>query len=468
MSSRRPFSGGQGAQVDATSSRLDDASSPDVPPPSVGIELVGFGPGGVDLDSLGSDLANTPNRAAQTRSLVGVAALLVAAFFGLFLLGRSDSASRDASVDRATELPSVLEDPTVVDGEAESAATSVEGLGEGNVAVLTDDEQWEQTFAQSQIAALPLVDRDLLDGLVIAWISDSDRLVLRSLETGSALETSVLAEHDLPPLPKHIKLIGARNATWLVDLLEPEKSGKLSQTVRMVRLGTEIDSYGFISEQDDGPTSYFVGSLWGPSMTGTAETPQSWTTLPVDGTGIVVSSPTAESSSIRGGGLELLPRHVGRVVAASADHVAGVSCDNRLQCVGSVARWDGSEQQMFDANALSSAATVRISPDGARLLSVIGNEWTLFDLAADRATTWVELIEVDSTLTWTPDSQAVMWVAQGTLLAIDLGPGGEANARDYRPSLVSPFGAIGGRLPTSEMKIYDLEKVHELDASEGE
>jgi len=411
-----------------------DRSSP-AAPPSVGIELLDYDQSPVDLDVGRSDLPQVSGRSSQLRSLVAVGGLLGFAFLALFLLSSSST-------------------PPTAEPSPESAAprvTTPVSTTTPTTSIPTEDE--------AQVAlleSLERVDPELVAGLVVAWVDEDDQLQLQSLDEG-ALPVGRMADHDLPPLPQHIQLIGGENSTWLVDLLEPERSGKLSNTVRMVRLGAELDSYGFISENDAGPTDFFVGSLWGPSMNGTAQAPDSWTILPVPGTGIVVSSPTAQSSSIGGSGMEPLPRHVGRVVAATPDHVAGVTCDNRLQCVGAVSRWDGTDQQLFDANALNNEATVRISPDGRLLLSIIGRRWTVYDLEAD-SSFFMNGLPVDSTITWTPDSNALLWVAQGTLVAVEVET---ETSTIHKPRLVSPIGAVGPRLANSDLAVYDMGQVLE-------
>lgn len=433
---------------------MDGAKTGSSLPPSVGIELLGYGPGGSDLasDDLGpSHERSRPNQAGTLAAVVG---LLGLAFVGLVLLG---STGTDDSFDQQEATPSSIEPPQDPDGQTSDDETDevVDGLDP------------EGLFRQEQLeylSRLSSVDTDIVEGLVIAWVRDDDQLELRSLETGVALPVATLAQHDVPPLPEHIQLIGGENATWLIDLLEPARSGKLSNSVRMVRLGSELDSYGFISENEEAPTDFFVGSLWGPAMNGTAQAPKSWTILPVPGAGIVVSSPTAESSVVRGGGFEALPRSVGRAIAASPDHIAGVACDNRLECVGSVSRWDGSEQQIIDANALSNDAIVRISPDGRLLLSVQGTRWSLFDLEGNSSHFWTERLAVDDTITWTPDSRALVWVAEGTLVSLDVT--GIGRDVDGLPAarIVSPIGAIGARLANSDVAVFDVDLV--LESSE--
>ncbi len=428
-----------------------------MPPPSVGVQLLDYGPGGADLELSDIDLTHQPSRSTQTGALVAVAALVGLALLALALLNSSTPGGSDRQPDVA--IPQVIERP-IERPEIEQAQETQEPLSEAEIEAIKEaSTRREELAAQVEILnELAPVERDLLDGLVIAWIRDNDELQVRRLDSGEPLPVSVLAKHDLPPLPKHIRLIGGRNATWLIDLLEPEKSGKLSNTVQMVRLDSTLDSYGFISETEDGPTDFFVGSLWGPSMNGTAQTPKSWDILPVAGAGIVVSSPTAQSSSIRGSGLEQLPRSVGRAVAATPDHVVGVACDNRLQCMGAVSRWDGSEQELFDANALVRAATIRLSPDGARLLSVVGEEWTLIDLASNTSMTWTQPLAVDDSISWTPDSRAVTWVVAETLVAVDLNA--EANS-GFSATRVSPIGGFGPRLPESDVAVFDVAEVLE-------
>lgn len=447
MGRTRPSGGGQDSRDNEVELEAPVATAP----PSVGVELLGYGPGGADLNLGDAAVPDAQSKSTQVAALGSVAGLLGLALLALLLLGSSSSSPGEGD-DAQVALPQVQETPSVPP-ETSPGESEVDEPTEAALAAAERAQQLEY------LGALGTVRDGLLDDMVVAWIGADDQLQLRSLETGSGLPVSALAKHDLPPLPVHIQLLGAENATWLVDLVDPVNSGKLSNEVRMVRFGAGLDSYGFISENSDGPTDFFVGSLWGPSMNGTAQTPKDWTILPVAGKGIVVSSPTAESSSIQGSGIEPLPRRVGRVVAANHDHVAGVSCDNRLQCVGAVSRWDGSDQQQVDANALTNDAIVRISPDGGHLLSIKGDRWTVFDLDDDSYTMWDGRLGVDDTITWSPDSAALLWIVEETLVAIDVS---QSDIDGFPARLVSPVGALGPRLSGSDVVVYDVTTVSEL------
>ena len=85
-----------------------------------------------------------------------------------------------------------------------------------------------------QLASAPA---EWVTDMVIAFVDDAGRLRVRSLDTSEDLDVGVMATTNLPPLADHVHLLGAPGATWLLDLEEPERSGKLSNTVRMVRFG---------------------------------------------------------------------------------------------------------------------------------------------------------------------------------------------------------------------------------------
>ncbi len=301
------------------------------------------------------------------------------------------------------------------------------------------------------IDQLPTTPIDMIDNIVIAWVDDRRRLSVQHLSTGEDLGVSRLAKTNLPPLPERIHLIGAENSTWLIDLLEPENSGELSNTVRMVRLGQDLDSYAFISSNPGEDTEFFVGSLWGPSMAGTATAPASAAVLTVARRGIVVASQAAESSVLLGDGLDPLPTRLGRIVAASPSLVAGIFCDDLGRCSGRVAGWDGSNEVEIWADALGSPV-VRISPDERYVLAAGGDTWTLYDLESGSRVSWTTAIRANDTLTWSPDSRSVFWIDDTDVLAHSI------VTEPRQMSRVRQAGSLGDRLPGSDVALFLLEQ----------
>ena len=334
-----------------------------------------------------------------------------------------------------------------VDGQGAASTTTVPNVGESNVV---------ERVEQASVTAAPIIDQlpttpdALLEGLVIAWVDDERQLRLQRLGDGEALGVSRLARTNLPPLPERIHLIGAENSTWLIDLEVPENSGELSNTVRMVRLGEDLDSYGFISTNEGTDTEFFVGSLWGPAATGTATAPASAAVLTVPRRGIVVASQSAQSSVLLGDGLNPLPTRLGRIVAASRTLVAGIFCDDLGRCVGRVANWDGSNEIGIWADALG-APVVRISPDEQYVLTAGGETWTLYDLVANTRESWTTAIPANDTLTWSPDSRAVFWIDGEDLLAHTVA------TEPRQMSRVRQFKRVGDRLPGSDVSLFALE-----------
>lgn len=274
--------------------------------------------------------------------------------------------------------------------------------------------------AEQFLDQLPTTPEEWLAGQVLVWVDENENLRARRLDNGVDLPVSVLAQTNLPPLPDHVHLVGAENATWLFDLEEPERSGKLSNSVRMVRLGTGLDSYGFSSTNDAGATEFFVGSLWGPAMNGLAEVDSTTTVLSVPGTGIISSGRDATSAVLRGSGFEALPSRLGRIVAASASRVLGIHCDDLGRCVGRIAAWDGSDEQQIDASLLTSPV-VRISPDSRFIVAGGGSALHVIDLESGSQESWPLEISPDASLTWASDSRTVFFLVEGSLVAVRVG-----------------------------------------------
>lgn len=297
------------------------------------------------------------------------------------------------------------------------------------------------------IDQLPSTPPDLVDGHVLAWIDDRGMLRARRLVDGTDLEVSALAQTNLPPLPEHIHLLGAPNATWLLDVEEPQRSGKLSNTVRMVRLGDGLDSYGFSSEDESGTTEFFVGSLWGPAMNGLAEVDATSTVFSVPRAGIIASSRDATSEVLRGSGFEPLPSRLGRIVAASPRLVAGIHCDDLGRCVGRVAGWNGDDELQVDAAALSSPV-IRISPDDRLLAAAGGSTLSIIDLETGVNRQWPLSLSIDDSMAWSLDSSTVFAVVEGAVVAM------QVRSPELALSRVRTAGTLGARLDGADVAIF--------------
>ncbi len=298
-----------------------------------------------------------------------------------------------------------------------------------------------------QLASAPT---EWVTDMVIAFVDDAGRLRVRSLDTSEDLDVGVMATTNLPPLADHVHLLGAPGATWLLDLEEPERSGKLSNTVRMVRFGSGLDSYGFSSTRDDGTIEFFLGSLWGPAMNGLAEVEASSAVFYVPGTGIIAAGRDGTSSVLRGSGFEPMPSRLGRVVAATRSHVAGIHCDDLGRCVGRFAKWDGADERQVEADLLA-MPFVRISPDGRSVLTAGVSSWHLIDVESGTSVRWDLRLVPDDSLVWSDDSSTVFLVADGSLVAIrpaDQGP---------PVALVRSAYPIDDRLAGSDIGIFPYQ-----------
>jgi|GEM_PF-6940739 len=333
-----------------------------------------------------------------------------------------------------------------VGGQGAASTTTVPNVGESDVV---------ERVEQAPVTAVPIIDQlpttpdALLDGLVIAWVDDVRQLQLQRLGDGEALDVSRLARTNIPPLPERVYLIGAENSTWLIDLEVPENSGELSNTVRMVRLGQDLDSYAFISSNEGADTEFFVGSLWGPAATGTATAPASAAVLTVPRRGVVVATQAAQSSVLFGDGLERLPTRLGRIVAAGKSLVVGIFCDDLGRCIGRVANWDGSNEREIRADALGSPV-VRISPDERFIVTTGGETWTVYDLWEGSVSSWTSALLPNETLSWAPDSTSVFWVDDG-LLVHQVIDGGRRGAL----SVVRQVGSLGEPLAQSDVIVLE-------------
>lgn len=257
---------------------------------------------------------------------------------------------------------------------------------------------------------------DRLAGLARVSIGDDRRLVVRRLDDGTDL---AVATHSTvgPPLPATIALLGAPNSTWLVDLEDIGRSGEISNTVRLVRLGDGVDSYGFVSTREGGETDFFVGSFWGPAASGLDELDESTGVFHVADTGIIASTTSGRSSVLRPGGFEPLPSRLGRIVAASPMWIVGVHCDAVGRCVGRIASWDGLDEREVDAELLV-RPVVTLSPDGRHLVTGGMGRWDLLDLESGRHTTMESPLAPDGPVAWAPDSSGVFFVVDGVLVTM--------------------------------------------------
>lgn len=294
---------------------------------------------------------------------------------------------------------------------------------------------------------LPSTADEIVDDQVLVWIDGDGMLRARRLLDGAELELSVLAENNLPPLPEHIHLLGATNGTWLLDLLEPERSGKLSNTVRMVRFGDRLDSYGFSSVDESGTTEFFVGSLWGPAMNGLAEVDASTAVFFVPRAGIISSGRDATSQVLRGSGFEPMPSRLGRIVAASRGLVAGIHCDDLGRCVGRVSSWDGAGEVQVDATTLS-APVVRISPDERFIIATGGSTLSLIDLESGSQRQWSIGLDIDDSLVWSTDSSTAFAIVDDAVVAL------QVTTRELSLSQVRSSGAIDSRLEGADVAVF--------------
>lgn len=410
----------------ARSRRLDDTSLRSVTPVEVewidGPDRTGLGP---------SPTPDASGLKRWSRLASGGLLLLGAALFAVALGARDESvedrSAAETSADQSTRQAAARRSAPLAGG------TAVDGSAD------VDDGAF--------IDQLPNVPDSWVEGQVLTWIDASGQLQLRSLETGEVIGVNTLASATLPPLPEHVHLLGSENSTWLLDLKVPARSGKLSNTVRMVRLGSGLDSYGFSSTGENGQTEFFVGSLWGPAMNGLAEVDARHDVFYVPKTGIIVASQDAKSSTVVGSGLEALPSRLGRIVAASPERVAGIHCDDLGRCVGRIARWDGSDEVQVDAAALS-LPVVRMSPDSRYVLSGGGSSWNLLDLEVGSMNSWETRFSANDSLVWSPDSSTVFFIADGALLALRVTDPTVPIARVRR------VGDIEARLERSDVAVF--------------
>ncbi|MFT7476218.1 MAG: hypothetical protein ACI81L_003167 [Verrucomicrobiales bacterium] len=397
--------------------REDEAPREPELPPTVGIEIEPFGG------------ALVVSNAAAEAALPRVVALVRAAALGGLLL----------AVALVVVLVSAANRDAIEESRAPSTATA-RPLSRPAIRIPVVVEE------SKLVDQLPTTPDAWIDGQVLSWIDSTGQLQLRELVDGTELEVGVLARTNLPPLPEHIHLVGAPNTTWLVDLQEPDRSGKLSNSVRMVRLGDTGDSYGFISRNDT-TTDFFVGSLWGPAINGTASVPLSTEVLTVRRTGIIVSSTAAESAVVAGGGLRELPRRLGRIVAASPTRIAGIHCDSLARCIGRVTNWDGGDEREVLVDTLV-APVIRISPDGRFIVATGAEMWTVLDLDVGVTKQWTLGIAANDSLMWTTDSKTLLWEVDGDVLALSI------DDPDPRLTRVRQVGNIGVRIIGSDFAVF--------------
>lgn len=364
----------------------------------------------------------------QSSSIVRMVAILALgiAAIGLFVAGLESESTRSAR-DEASDDPAPEAAPVTPPSSLPIVVDEIPAI--------------------DQLDSAPL---DWAANQVIALVDESGQLRVRALDTGEDLDVGVLAATNLPPLADHVHLLGAPGSTWLLDLEEPERSGKLSNTVRIVRLGTGLDSYGFSSPTDVGTIEFFLGSLWGPAMNGLAEVDADATVFYVPGRGIIASRRDGASSVLGASGFEPMPPRLGRIVAATPTHVAGIHCDDLGRCVGRVARWDGTDEHQVDAGLLA-LPLVRLAPDGRSVLAAGASLWNLIDVNSGAIARWDIRVPPNDSLVWSQDSSTVFFVADGSVVAIrplDL---------DRPVALVRRAGFLDDRLADSDVGIFTYE-----------
>ena len=293
------------------------------------------------------------------------------------------------------------------------------------------------------VEALPSTPLEWLADRMLVSVDGEGRLRLRRLDRGVDI-TAGTHSSVVPPLPEHVLLLGAPNRTWLVDTERLERSGELSNTVRLVRLGEGLDSFGFISTGADDRTEFFVGSFWGPAASGLDAVDGSTDVITVADAGIIAADAAGTSAVLRPTGFESLSARFGRVVAASPTTIAGIHCDAAGRCVGRVGSWDGDAEQQVDAELLA-RPVVTISPDGRYLVSGGTSTWDVLDLEDGARRSFESAVDVDGPTAWAPDSTGLFLVADSSVLALLMGE------PDVGLSRVDTAGVAAGLWPNADL-----------------
>ncbi len=280
----------------------------------------------------------------------------------------------------------------------------------------TTDAAPTTTAAPFDLTALPTVPEAWLRGRSLAWV-DGEELRIRHLDSGEDLEFGQTPRIQIPPLPDEVRLLGSTNRTYAIVPAALENSGLISQVYRTVRLADGVATFGFLEDRDDGGSVVSTGTLWGPSILPLAEIGAESSIVTVPGRGFVVSHPDGRSDLVSGSELRAAPSNLGRIVAASTDRLAGVSCDATGDCVGRVTDWDGLDELVVEASVLA-APVVRLSAPSGQLFSWSDGTATMIDDAGE-VRTWSGGPAFNQSLVWDDDTELFFWVEQGRLLVMD-------------------------------------------------
>ncbi|MGI9605590.1 MAG: hypothetical protein ACR2P0_05575 [Acidimicrobiales bacterium] len=336
----------------------------------------------------------------RSRALA-VVALICAAALAATLAGGARSQVDDRSPDDAQQSGPVTVAPVRSAAPVTTAATTTTLPG----------------------VPLPPAPLELVEGFGVAWVGVGGELVMHRLDTGDRIETPSWSDVPWPPLPADVRLLGSHNQTFVVDPAEPSRSGRIARTVRVVRFGEGLDSYGFITTGEGGGSEFYAGSLWGAAGDGLAATDERTTVITIADRGVIVSAPDATSSYLTLRGFVEFPSRLGRVVVATSDAVGGVHCDGFTRCEGRIAGWDGSEEVTVPANLLRSPV-LALSPDRTRLFSGDDDRWRIRELdAATSLTVSGDGAAPSSFVAWSEDSAFVAWVEDDRVVIADASTG---------------------------------------------
>lgn len=253
-----------------------------------------------------------------------------------------------------------------------------------------------------------------LEGRVLGYVDPNEHWIVVDLGTGDLIETPGFYDELLPPMPRDARLIHGPNMSFAIESDRPERSGQISNRVRVVRMSNDanVERFAFIETLGDGTADVFVGSLWAPTTGLPINVDATQDVQPIDGRGVLLTNLGSTSSYVNELGLIVeLPTELGRIVAANEEGVIVSRCDEDFVCTSQMLDWTFQSWLADIPPELSLAPILRISPNGMWLAASdpAAGWWTIHRIGTSDVTPMPSDTVPNATLAWSRDSTLVAW-----------------------------------------------------------
>ncbi len=344
--------------------------------------------------------------------------------------------------------------------QAEPGAGSMVPASPSTSAAVSSITETEETGAATGLARqlelvkqLPAAPAAATEGRHLVYTTDDDSLIVLDLTTRQQIEVGRFTRAQLPMEASSVRLINGPNAVFALDLGDVGRSGMLSTQLRMARFDLDRDRYAFV-RIEDGARSWTLGSLWGPVILDGGVLDADREVILRSERGAVITGSDTVSAVLDADGLRPLPTRLGRVVAASDSHLAGLYCDEFGRCEGRITDWFGDDEIAVPADAVSPGDLI-LTPDGSVAVTVGARSWSrrVLHTSDDRAADVPAVTTIDSGVLpsgdafVSDDSAWLAWWLDTHLLVADLTTGAVFEVRDI-PDLPRPVSG-GERILTA-------------------